>query len=118
MLSKQQHYDWGLRALRTVLNSCSQAIKTYRKCNNDGKITMKTEFNLVISCIKMDTLSKLTYADSIKFDGILQDVFPNAEAEQNLDDDIIKKIEESFVEMGLSVNQRQVFLNDIRCLFY
>lgn len=68
---------------------------------------------MVTSCIKIDTLSKLTYTDGVKFDGILKDVFPEAEIEENIERDLIKKIEETFVEMGLPINQRQVIL-----LFY
>lgn len=108
MLSKQQHYDWGLRALRTVLNSCGQAIKKYRKTADDVKLTLKQELSLVTSCIRIDTLSKLTYADGIKFDGILKDVFPEAEIEETIEKDLVKKIEETFIEMGLPINQRQV----------
>jgi dynein heavy chain 2 len=31
LLSAQQHYDWGLRALKTVLKSCGSLLKTSKK---------------------------------------------------------------------------------------
>lgn len=69
---------------------------------------MKKELTLVTTCIKMDTLSKLTYMDGIKFDEILKDVFPEADIEENVEEDVINKIKETIVEMGLIVNERQV----------
>ena len=36
LLSPQQHYDWGLRALKAVLNSGGRIIQSYKVGGNEG----------------------------------------------------------------------------------
>ena len=36
LLTPQQHYDWGLRALKTVLKGCGSLLKTKKKIASDG----------------------------------------------------------------------------------
>ncbi|KZC10148.1 Cytoplasmic dynein 2 heavy chain 1 [Dufourea novaeangliae] len=64
LLSNQPHYDWGLRALRSVLDA----------------IPMKTEMDetgRLVAAIRASTLPKLTEEDTLKFLSLLEDVFPN-----------------------------------------
>jgi dynein heavy chain 2 len=37
LLSQQQHYDWGLRALKTVLKGCGGMLKMSKKSGGDAK---------------------------------------------------------------------------------
>ena len=37
LLSPQQHYDWGLRALKTVLRGCGSLLQAERTNNNNQK---------------------------------------------------------------------------------
>ena len=41
LLSLQQHYDWGLRALKTVLKSCGSLLHTIKKQNQQIDINLK-----------------------------------------------------------------------------
>nr|XP_012219219.1 PREDICTED: cytoplasmic dynein 2 heavy chain 1 [Linepithema humile] len=63
MLSEQPHYDWGLRALKSVLDAL-------RPMANVDETT-----RLLIS-IRASTLPKLTETDTTKFLSLLDDLFP------------------------------------------
>ena len=74
LLSVQQHYDWGLRSMKTVLNTGGSLIQQLKRTGVE--ITPKVEAELLIKAIRVNTLSKLTFADARRFVGLLQDVFP------------------------------------------
>lgn len=108
LLSNQQHYDWGLRAIKTVVNSCSHSIKRYQELRPNESLSLEKEMSLVMDALKMDTLSKLTYNDSKKFYGILEDTFPGIDNHQNNDIKLKEALENSCLELGLKINEKQV----------
>uniref|UniRef100_A0AAY5F0X4 Cytoplasmic dynein 2 heavy chain 1 n=1 Tax=Electrophorus electricus TaxID=8005 RepID=A0AAY5F0X4_ELEEL len=67
LLTPQQHYDWGLRALKTVLRGCGSLLQLQRK------------HGLVVQALRLNTMSKLTFADSARFDALVRDVFPGVD---------------------------------------
>ncbi|XP_054724974.1 LOW QUALITY PROTEIN: cytoplasmic dynein 2 heavy chain 1-like [Uloborus diversus] len=79
LLSQQQHYDWGLRALKTVLQSCGEQLQSMKK-NAGGKKSVEVdaafESELVVRSLRTNTLSKLTYGDCRRFDALIRDLFP------------------------------------------
>ena len=74
LLSPQQHYDWGLRALKAVLNSGGRLIQTYKV--QGAKVDAEMEYEILIKAVRVNTLSKLTFADTVKFLALIGDVFP------------------------------------------
>ena len=78
LLSPQQHYDWGLRALKAVLNSGGRLIQNYKLEGLD--ITSDMEYEILIKAVRVNTLSKLTYSDTSKFLALIGDVFPGAKS--------------------------------------
>ncbi len=68
MLSSQQHYDWGLRALKTVLRGCGDLLR---------KSPEQEEMGVIVQALNLNTLSKLTFSDSRRFAALVQDVFSN-----------------------------------------
>ncbi|XP_066585667.1 cytoplasmic dynein 2 heavy chain 1 [Prorops nasuta] len=66
-LSRQAHYDWGLRALRSVLD----ALPTQDAVSSEP-------VRLVIA-IRSSMLPKLTGNDSIRFLALLKDTFPDVD---------------------------------------
>ena len=107
LLSPQQHYDWGLRALKTILVVSGRLIFEERK--KAGKeVNAETEAELLIKAIRINTLSKLTFPDMRKFKLLLKDIFPGIKSE----DITYPELEEAIVivlkEMNLCNNPSQV----------
>ncbi|XP_017891098.1 cytoplasmic dynein 2 heavy chain 1 isoform X2 [Ceratina calcarata] len=65
LLSNQPHYDWGLRALRSVLD----ALPTKTDLDETSRL---------VAAIRASTLPKLTQEDTLRFLSLLGDVFPKA----------------------------------------
>ena len=76
LLSQQQHYDWGLRALKTILSVAGRLIFEQRSTAKGEEITLEIESELLIKAIRINTLSKLTFTDMRKFKFLLSDIFP------------------------------------------
>ncbi len=103
LLTPQQHYDWGLRALKTVLRGCGSLLQLQRQSNNpcntislesilheldqstvwdqltsvfSVSLSVVKESGLVVQALRLNTMSKLTFADSSRFDALVRDVFP------------------------------------------
>nr|CAD2185458.1 unnamed protein product [Meloidogyne enterolobii] len=81
MLSTQQHYDWGLRALKTVLKGCADSIAKRRQDiksqqKQQQKLTVEEERELIVQNLHLNTMSKLTFEDAQRFRILLEDIFP------------------------------------------
>ena len=92
LLSKAMHYDWGLRAIKSVLRVAGD----FKRSEPE-----KSETTLLFRSLRDFNLPKIVGDDLIIFMGLLGDLFPGAEAPRQRDWDLEKKIEESFVEAGL-----------------
>ena len=78
LLSKQLHYDWGLRAIKSVL-----VVAGVFKRN---EITV-SETALLMRALRDFNLPKIAYADLDIFFGLLGDLFPKIEIERKRDMD-------------------------------
>ncbi|XP_076002176.1 cytoplasmic dynein 2 heavy chain 1 isoform X2 [Genypterus blacodes] len=100
LLTPQQHYDWGLRALKTVLKACGSLLQQQRRSQDKEKIE---ESGLVVQALRLNTMSKLTFADSSRFDALVKDVFAGVNF-TDVDDQIIKRaLEEVYKEARLQL---------------
>lgn len=108
LLSPQQHYDWGLRALKTILTVAGQIIQEERKLNPGKEVTETIEAELLIKAIRINTMSKLTYYDTKKFAALVNDVFPGIRSEDIVYEKLTLEIKEVLNTMKLHVIDNQV----------
>ncbi|KAG5475409.1 hypothetical protein LSCM1_03523 [Leishmania martiniquensis] len=80
LMSRQQHYDWGLRALKAVLRLGGTLVQRWKKEHAGATATQRDEEELILQSLNMNTLSKLTFDDARVFQGLLRDIFPGAES--------------------------------------
>ncbi|XP_052794024.1 cytoplasmic dynein 2 heavy chain 1-like isoform X3 [Mya arenaria] len=105
LLSPQQHYDWGLRALKTVLRGCGNLLHMKKK---SGKIDAGLEAKLVVQALRINTISKLTFSDSIRFDALVRDVFPGIEFKDIEYETLAEAIRNVCKETNLVINELQI----------
>lgn len=103
LLSPQQHYDWGLRALKTIVSGCGSALKASKQ---SGK--QESEMSLVVQVLRLNTLSKLTFSDSTQFDLLIQDIFTDITFLSSGYETFVKNIRESYEDLELVYSARQV----------
>ncbi|KAK0416096.1 hypothetical protein QR680_012296 [Steinernema hermaphroditum] len=99
MLSAQQHYDWGLRALKTVLRGCGDLLARNRDAN---------QVDIVVQALTLNTLSKLTFADAKRFQELVKDVFPECSNQSAEFVELQAALEKTADEMGLAVGKQQM----------
>lgn len=90
LLSKQLHYDWGLRALKTILTVAGRLV-----FEESGNVNENVESEILIKALRINTISKLTFSDMLKFNILVEDVFPGI----NIKDIIYEKISNSVKEV-------------------
>lgn len=105
LLSTQQHYDWGLRALKTVLKSCGSLLQDTKK--QAIQVDQNKELELVVKAARFNTMSKLTFADSKRFDALLRDIFPNVRITEFEYEELKKALNQAFDKNKLIFNHKQ-----------
>lgn len=87
-LSKQYHYDFGLRALKSVLVMAGQLKRQYSDMN---------EAIVLMRALRDMNMPKFVYEDVPLFKGLIQDLFPNVRADrvgyEDLNSCIIDRLE-------------------------
>ncbi|XP_018025771.1 cytoplasmic dynein 2 heavy chain 1, partial [Hyalella azteca] len=107
LLTRQQHYDWGLRALKTVLKGSGNLLQQHRSGAGGEAVTPEVELELMVQALRLNTLSKLTFADSVRFDELVRDVFTNVPFRGVGFESLAEVIQETFTENSLVPNERQ-----------
>ncbi|XP_042345657.1 dynein axonemal heavy chain 11 [Plectropomus leopardus] len=92
LLSKQDHYDWGLRAVKSVL-VVAGALKRRDKSRPEDQVLMRAlrDFNM----------PKIVTEDVTIFLGLLEDLFPGLEVERERDCDFEKAVRKTTLELRL-----------------
>ncbi|XP_051252504.1 cytoplasmic dynein 2 heavy chain 1 isoform X6 [Dicentrarchus labrax] len=105
LLTPQQHYDWGLRALKTVLKACGSLLQQQRRSHDKEKIQ---ESSLVVQALRLNTMSKLTFADSSRFDALVKDVFSGVNFTDVEDQILMQALEQVYKEARLELIPSQL----------
>ncbi|OQR84958.1 dynein heavy chain [Achlya hypogyna] len=92
LLSQQEHYDWGLRAIKSIL-VVTGALKRSEPTLGEPQLLLRAlrDFNL----------PKLVQADEPIFHGLLTDLFPEDHPPRHVDAALEKHIEASCEALGL-----------------
>ena len=86
LLSKQMHYDWGLRAIKSVLVVAG----AFKRADRD-----MSELQLLKRALRDFNYPKIVQDDLPVFDGLIGDLFPKIEVARKRDLDFEKKVEEA-----------------------
>ena len=78
------------------------------------EISSKYESQLVVQAARINTLSKLTFGDSRRFDGLLQDIFPGIDLRDIEYENLQRALHEVYKEHHLLINDAQVKSNFFR----
>ena len=73
-----------------------------------AEISSKYESQLVVQAARINTLSKLTFGDSKRFDGLLQDIFPGIDLRDIEYENLRKALHEVYKDHHLLINDMQV----------
>ncbi|KAK7206778.1 dynein heavy chain, N-terminal region 1-domain-containing protein [Myxozyma melibiosi] len=101
-LTKQPHYDFGLRALKSVLASSGELKR--RQALLDGETDSTTESEVIIQSIHETIAPKLLEDDALELTRIEQEVFPGVEYKPEVLQEIQEQIVKLAVEDGLVVS--------------
>lgn len=110
LLSPQQHYDWGLRALKTVLKGAGallQPLLAKEATKQSSSVDATAEACLIVQALRLNTLSKLTFPDAQLFDTLVRDVFPSVPFRDVEYERLEAALHESCTEGNLAVIEAQ-----------
>ncbi|CAG9464002.1 unnamed protein product [Pedinophyceae sp. YPF-701] len=108
LLSKQQHYDWGLRALKTVLGIAGKLLREAKAANPGVVPTAEQEMSLVIRAVRVTTLPKLTQSDLERFLSLLEVQFRGAEMRDVENETLLAAIRKVYERRSLVPQDDQV----------
>jgi dynein heavy chain len=94
-LSKQSHYDFGMRAVKSVLSTAGRI----KRSKHD-----QDEYTIMIKAIRDMNLPKFLSEDVILFDHLFIDLFPGIEEPFYENDDLLLAIEDSMTNNKLQIN--------------
>nr|XP_048295519.1 dynein axonemal heavy chain 14 [Myodes glareolus] len=99
-LSKQEHYDFGMKTLKTVLIMAEKK-KQERKCDCPSSLSEADESLIIIEAIQEASLSKFLPEDVPPFEQIIEDTFPGV---------TVSKVRHLALEKAISIATEQLSL--------
>ncbi len=99
--------------MKTVLKGCGSMLKMSKKAGDEAgggrqKLTASRESEIVVQALRLNTLSKLTFSDSLRFDSLVKDVFTGVTFGDEGYVELKTALQESCVELGYNENPNQV----------
>jgi len=101
LLSKQDHYDWGLRAMKGILRIAGGSKRANPK---------RTELEILMRALRDSNLPKFVAADFQIFAGLISDLFPRIDAPKAPDEKISKAVVE-VIKAGGKLQPEDVFVS-------
>ena len=118
LLSQQQHYDWGLRAIKSTIQMAGRFLASQKASSKLGSeisragdhLSEGAEASAVVQAVKSNMLSKLTTGDQNRFLNLMNDGFPSASHDVTPDTSLENALKDSCGKLGFIENPIQVFL--------
>lgn len=107
LLSPQDHYDWGLRAVKSVLYIAG-ALK-----RGDPDIP---ERNVLMRALRDTNMAKLSKDDVYVFMGLIRSLFPNLDVPKKDKPDLVAACKEMCAEQGNFPGENDIFI--LKCVQY
>jgi dynein heavy chain len=104
LLSKQHHYDWGLRAMKGILRIAGGM----KRAEPD-----KTEHQILMRALRDVNLPKFVLADFGIFLGLINDLFPRIDSPAKTDPDLVKGVKEVIAMPDSALQPEEVFVTKI-----
>lgn len=97
-LSSQSHYDFGLRALKTIVSKCGVA-----RANTSKNVESTVEFEktVLVQSLKESVLPRLIKEDQVVFEALLSEHFKGIPYESNISQAFAKEVEKFCIDRGL-----------------
>ncbi|XP_072467338.1 cytoplasmic dynein 2 heavy chain 1 isoform X1 [Notamacropus eugenii] len=105
LLTPQQHYDWGLRALKTVLRGSGNLLRQLKRNGIKEKVN---ESHIVVQALRLNTMSKFTFVDCTRFDALIKDVFPGIDFKDVEYDELSAALKQVFEEANFEIIPNQI----------
>ncbi|XP_007888401.2 dynein axonemal heavy chain 11-like [Callorhinchus milii] len=96
LLSKQDHYDWGLRAIKSVLVVAGSLKRGDRN---------RPEEQVLMRALRDFNLPKIVTNDVPVFLGLIADLFPALDVERKRDPDLEQMVRQSISELHLQAEE-------------
>lgn len=93
LLSPQKHYDWGLRAIKSVLVVAGSLLRA-----EEGQV----ESDVLFRALRDFNIPKILAQDMVIFMGLLNDLFPGVDPPRKRDYEFEKVITDTTIEMSLT----------------
>ena len=90
LLSKQEHYDWGLRAIKSVLVVAGMLLRS----DPNGE-----EDDILMRALRDFNIAKIVKVDEVVFFGLLNDLFPGRDPPRVVDDALQKSVDDMVAAM-------------------
>ena len=106
-LSSQSHYDFGLRALKSVLVSAGNLKRSEKaKLRDNSEITVEWEQNILIKSLCDTLVPKLVAEDIPLLSSLLTGVFPGSSIIQIREDKLIDQLEKLSVKQIYEIGNK------------
>ena len=93
LLSKQEHYDWGLRAIKSVLVVAGMLLRS----DPNGE-----EDDILMRALRDFNIAKIVKVDEVVFFGLLNDLFPGRDPPRVVDDALQKSVDDMVAACPIS----------------
>ncbi|XP_066451266.1 dynein axonemal heavy chain 14 isoform X2 [Eleutherodactylus coqui] len=107
-LSQQNHYDFGMRAIKTVLVVAGQKKQDVESRMKNTRLSPEKEMLIIISALKEANLPKFLAEDVILFENIMADLFPGVNLQKANTEKIEKAVSAAVSELCLQPWESQM----------